>query len=294
MPDGEEIPLTKFAPMGSACCFPVEALVFWALSNVAQSDHVEDKAFKRLFYSYSSQSSGLGLTAGEPTRISVFGDDIIVRVEQVDRTVALLEAVGLKVNASKSFTKGPFRESCGGDYLAGSDVAPVRVKHRLLGDNIGTVFRFIDLCNNLSLKFGSCDPMFVKKLRELFQRFFGFLPELVAVNHREGAGACVLYDYHWLQNEQGMTPKLYKKSSKGGSVTWVPANVRKRKSVKDRSKTDYCQLERLILTEVADEVTRDLGWCSVLRSFRISGGRGGTHKYSFRKRVRYKLAWLKV
>jgi hypothetical protein len=35
LPDGSELALKKFAPMGSALCFPVEALCFWAISVAA-------------------------------------------------------------------------------------------------------------------------------------------------------------------------------------------------------------------------------------------------------------------
>jgi hypothetical protein len=47
---------------------------------------------------------------------SVFGDDIIIATPKAARLMELLVAVGLKVNNEKSFTDGPFRESCGGNY----------------------------------------------------------------------------------------------------------------------------------------------------------------------------------
>lgn len=47
---------------------------------------------------------------------SVFGDDIIITKSQAPRLIELLEDVGFVVNTEKSFTSGPFRESCGGNY----------------------------------------------------------------------------------------------------------------------------------------------------------------------------------
>jgi len=47
---------------------------------------------------------------------TVFGDDIIINSTKSSRLIELLTSVGLKVNVEKSFTEGPFRESCGGNY----------------------------------------------------------------------------------------------------------------------------------------------------------------------------------
>jgi len=58
----------------------------------------------------------------------VFGDDIICRSETTRWVVRLLEILGFKVNAAKSFVEGPFRESCGGDYFKGTAVRGVYVK----------------------------------------------------------------------------------------------------------------------------------------------------------------------
>jgi len=104
LPDGTVLPLQKFAPMGSALCFPIMALTIWAL-----------------------------LTAGAPnadTResILVYGDDVIVPTAYAESAMAILEEFGLKINRSKSCTKGLFRESCGMDAFNGVDVTPVRIR----------------------------------------------------------------------------------------------------------------------------------------------------------------------
>jgi len=58
----------------------------------------------------------------------VFGDDIIVPDSICHDVFKLLDILGFTVNPSKTFVKGPFRESCGGDYFHGRDIRGVYVK----------------------------------------------------------------------------------------------------------------------------------------------------------------------
>lgn len=114
MPDrgqkkGEVIRLRKFAPMGSATCFPVEALCFWAISVAALSLH------------------GYGLKRALRS-VYVYGDDLIVPTEVYGRVCAALESVHLTVNYDKSCAEGFFRESCGMDAYKGIDVTPVKIR----------------------------------------------------------------------------------------------------------------------------------------------------------------------
>jgi hypothetical protein len=110
LPDGRVLPLNKFAPMGSALCFPVEALCFWAIAVAAVC---RDKR---------SRFQEVG------DRIFVYGDDIVVPTEWSAIVVAALESVALKVNRSKCCTTGLFRESCGMDAFKGVCVTPTRAK----------------------------------------------------------------------------------------------------------------------------------------------------------------------
>ena len=110
LPNGKSISLKKFASMGSALCFPIESMVFYTICQVAARRH--------------------GLTS---TTIRVFGDDIIVEREVAQSVIGLLEAFGLKVNARKSFTTGPFRESCGADWFKGENVGVVKLRHPIPG-----------------------------------------------------------------------------------------------------------------------------------------------------------------
>lgn len=109
------IDLHMFSTMGNATTFPLETLVFWSLASAAVSTDLQG--------TYST-------LANEAARKQcfVFGDDCILPTKHAPLFVELCELVGFIVNTDKSFTTGRFRESCGGDYLAGRDVRPIFVK----------------------------------------------------------------------------------------------------------------------------------------------------------------------
>jgi hypothetical protein len=99
--------------MGSALCFPVESIVFWALAVAT---------------CYEYLNSG-GYDAGDPRKeIYTFGDDIIVPQEYASVVMDQLERFWLIFNKEKSFVRGPFRESCGCDAFLGTDVTPIKIK----------------------------------------------------------------------------------------------------------------------------------------------------------------------
>jgi len=107
------IRLAKFASMGSALTFPLEAMVFATVIFMALERGLSSPLSQRTIRSYAGQ-------------VRVYGDDIIVPVDCVGAVIAELEAFGFRVNASKSFWSGSFRESCGKEYYAGEDVSIVR------------------------------------------------------------------------------------------------------------------------------------------------------------------------
>lgn len=287
LPSGEEVPLLKFAPMGSSVCFPVEALVFWALCHAA-SPTWSDRAVKRLLTRSGCKHVTDGnYVPGELGAVSVFGDDIIVPTQNVDTVVQLLEAVGLKVNSHKSFRKGPFRESCGADYFAGVWTTPVRVKSSLVGDDIVSLFRVKDTLNSICRRYGHISPQLIGKARELYQEFFGVTLPVFPSKEEYVTGLC-LTDTHWLQRLEGQT--LKKNRQRG----WQLINVRVRAHVRDWSKPDYNRLEARLLTEVPVREYHDLNWCSVLRAFLVKDARGGAGEYAIRRRVHYRTTWVGV
>lgn len=103
----------RFASMGSAVCFPVEAIVFFLATCVAMEDA---RGLAKL-----PRSAREGL-------VRVYGDDIIVPVDSISAVRTVFQSLGWKINGSKSFWTGKFRESCGGDYYDGQEVTPVRLR----------------------------------------------------------------------------------------------------------------------------------------------------------------------
>lgn len=114
LPDGRIVNLTKFASMGSAVCFPIEALVFSTIAFLG-----------------IQRQLGRVLTSRDVNslrgRLRVYGDDIAVPTEYAFAVCRELERFRLVVNLNKSFWNGKFRESCGADYYDGEWVTPIRV-----------------------------------------------------------------------------------------------------------------------------------------------------------------------
>jgi hypothetical protein len=111
LPCGRVVTLNRFAPMGSAVCFPVEALVFWALSVVAMRMRSPSRPLQDILGS-----------------VFVYGDDIIVDFKDQEVVRQLLPKVGLAFNEGKCCVAGSFRESCGLDAYKGVQVTPLRLK----------------------------------------------------------------------------------------------------------------------------------------------------------------------
>lgn len=112
------VPLAKFASMGSALCFPIEALVFATVVFVG----IEKSLGRQL------SRNDIQLFRG---KVRVYGDDIVVPAAHVQAVIESLEYFGFKVNSNKSFWASAFRESCGKEYWNGEDISIVRVRHLL-------------------------------------------------------------------------------------------------------------------------------------------------------------------
>lgn len=113
-PDGSWMSLDKFAPMGSALCFPIECIVFAACVEASIMDMGEDP---------------------NTVKYRVYGDDIIVEERFAQPLIDRLTRNNFKVNTEKSYwSRGNhFRESCGYEYLHGIDVAPTYISRKFSG-----------------------------------------------------------------------------------------------------------------------------------------------------------------
>jgi len=103
--DQDRVRPTCFASMGSALCFPIETLVFWAIARSALHPMTEYKPLR------------------------VFGDDIVCPKEDAPYLVKILETCGFKVNCDKTCIDSPIRESCGAFTYAGKDTGIVRFRY---------------------------------------------------------------------------------------------------------------------------------------------------------------------
>jgi hypothetical protein len=109
------ISLEKFSSMGNGYTFELESLIFYSLAFAVT--HV------------------LGL---DPSQVSVYGDDIIVPTAAYSLLEVILEMSGFLVNRDKSFFDGPFRESCGADFLSGFDIRPFYLRKKISDQSLFT------------------------------------------------------------------------------------------------------------------------------------------------------------
>jgi len=108
--NGETVLLRKFATQGSAVIFPVQSIVYTILAIWSVGIADECTSWKHL--------------SKIRNQVRVFGDDIILPSHAYPVLRGLLETLLLKVNDTKTFSTGKFRESCGMDAYDGLDVTP--------------------------------------------------------------------------------------------------------------------------------------------------------------------------
>lgn len=166
MPDKTQICLNKFAPMGSALCFPTESIVF-----AACCEFIKRHARSRWDM--------------DDTTYSVYGDDIIINNSLYNATSLALSELGFVINHDKSFHTGPFRESCGKEYHNGIDVTPMKYRLTVKSfDNISPE-NYAAMCSTVNsaaqrgyfqLRKFLLKPIIRGKLGPLFRSDFGFDP----------------------------------------------------------------------------------------------------------------------
>lgn len=122
----------KFSSMGNGFTFELETIIFLALCKAVCSSHGSktrssyswaDPELSRLTSKPLNQTYSINLND-----CSVFGDDILIHQDLYPVLERLLKFCGFSVNPSKSFSDGPFRESCGADFWLGHDVRPIFLK----------------------------------------------------------------------------------------------------------------------------------------------------------------------
>lgn len=110
--NGKYVLLHMVSSMGNGFTFPLMTYLFTvAIASLCEVLDVDFSRFDK---------------PGTP--FGVFGDDICVPTELYEPLCGFLSSIGFKPNMEKSFSTGPFRESCGGDYFNGEDVRGVYIK----------------------------------------------------------------------------------------------------------------------------------------------------------------------
>lgn len=125
-----------FATMGNAVCFPILTLVVFFILVEA------------------CRLSNLNL---DDTSLHVYGDDAVCPRGATECFKQLLTSYGFEVNNEKTFSHlDPFRESCGGEYLRGVEITPVRLPRSFHGMRLGRGFenftQLVSLANELYLR----------------------------------------------------------------------------------------------------------------------------------------------
>lgn len=152
--------------MGSSVCFPVEALVFWALAVSILVVHKPIKTSKWTALRKAAKS------------VYVYGDDIICDSEDYAIIMQQMERFGLLFNRNKCCVSGRFRESCGCDAYGGVDVTPIRLRktwnHQTPYDPI-QLQSYVEFSNSMYVRGYRGVALYVEGLVE---SLYGLLPYL--------------------------------------------------------------------------------------------------------------------
>lgn len=200
-PRGRRGVVTSVAGMGSGLTFPLLAF----LVQISICTEIS----KRFGLKFSTVRS----------EVFVYGDDVVVPTRWVSAAVSGLEKSGLLVNRDKSFSQGPFRESCGGDFIGGIECAPTRLK-----------LQFIELPKPRDCRFGLTVPVFDGQ----------FVKAIVAHTHelrRSGLNSLASYLEHGLEKIIPM-PYVGYGSAVLGRYTWDTSLIYGQTTVCDASAPD--------------------------------------------------------
>lgn len=160
LPDGEIREIAKYAPMGSALCFPVQSTVYSAIilmvsiASTLGRDWREPGCFDgvdlQAGYNYSFAKRHFTKSMSKFQPFLCYGDDIICDKRVTSNVVEALNQLGFEVNESKSYVgNSAFRESCGQFHFNGSDVSPYffkvdKISPRISIDSLAGVIEHVN------------------------------------------------------------------------------------------------------------------------------------------------------
>jgi len=150
LPGGEKVELNMVSTMGGGFTFPLQTVVFASVVRAAYG------------------IMGIPLYRDGIRNYGVFGDDIIVRRPAYEFVIRMLTKLGFQTNKEKSFSTGPFRESCGHDYSRGRNIRGVYVKSLETHPEVMSV---INRLNRWSAWHGIRLPSVMSALYKMVPRF---------------------------------------------------------------------------------------------------------------------------
>lgn len=163
MPNGVVIsPLSKFASMGSALCFPVESMYFYTICVAALLRKHNLPVSYANCYTVSRD-------------LYVYGDDILCPTDDATTVLEYLQKYNCKVNPAKSFWSGNFRESCGVDAYNGELVTPIYLR-KMRPENRRQATRIVSWVETANLFYKKGYWSTAELMWKTCERYIGHLP----------------------------------------------------------------------------------------------------------------------
>lgn len=186
---GDKVPKEyhKWSSMGNGYTFPLETLIFYALGRACSS------------------------LMCNPSRVSVYGDDIVCRRSVAALLIEVLGYCGFRINTDKSCFFGPFRESCGEDWWGNERVVPIYLKwmeNLRLTDIYRCVNHFGPLLHSEDL------------LRRLFKAHRGY--EVLYGLRNDDSASCVFGDFSFLRERGHLRYDKQLQAWKYRAATFMP------------------------------------------------------------------------
>lgn len=166
IPGGDDVELHMISSMGNATTFPLQTAIFSAITLAV---------YKVLGLRLKKRDNRARFTPSfvfrDMTRtlpnFAVNGDDIICMSQAYGLVVKILSWCGFVINEGKSFSNGPFRESCGADYFGSTNVRGAYIKHVR---DVCDVFTAINKLNSWSVQHAVPLPRSIGYLMKLVRK----------------------------------------------------------------------------------------------------------------------------
>jgi hypothetical protein len=164
--DGVTRKSEKFSTMGNGFTFELESLIFLSIGLAVCE-----------------------LVGADDSGVSIFGDDLVLPPSCIPEFTRFCTFLGFTLNDQKSFSSGPFRESCGQYYFNGVDVKPIFLKSDVrYAKDIFKLANSIRALGHRHALLRGCD----RRFRRVWSLLVHFLPsELRAKGSVSSGDSCI-------------------------------------------------------------------------------------------------------